>query len=97
MKNQLLLCLCFLIAAGSVSAAASDAVAKSRGQLLFENHCTRCHTSVVHTRTPHRVNNLNDLSLWVKKWSDVSKLDWNEDEIRAVADYLNTKYYHLQK
>jgi mono/diheme cytochrome c family protein len=97
MKNQLLVSICLLALSGSVAAAVADVDTKSRGQLLYENHCTRCHSSVAHTRTPRRVNNLDELAVWVKKWADLSKLNWSQEELHDVTDYLNAEYYHLKK
>jgi mono/diheme cytochrome c family protein len=96
-KNQLLLCLCLVSAVGSVLAAAANEPAKSRGQLLYENHCIRCHANSVHSRNPRRVHNLPDLYQWVDKWAKLQKLEWSQDEIRDVVDYLNHKYYKLKK
>lgn len=31
----------------------------------------------------------------VTRWNDFTKQQWRPDEIQAVADYLNQKYYHL--
>lgn len=96
MRNQLLLCLCFVLAAGGASAAAPDEATKSRGQLLYENHCTACHTSSVNSRNPRKAHNMSDLSLWVEKWAKVQNLTWSKDELSDVVDYLNQEYYHLK-
>jgi mono/diheme cytochrome c family protein len=97
MKKQLLLCLCFVLTAGSVTAASSNEEPKSRGQLLYENHCIGCHTSSVNSRNPRKAHNLDDLSRWVAKWAKAQNLTWNKDEISDVVDYLNQEYYHLNK
>lgn len=69
---------------------------KSRGQLLYENHCTRCHESVVHIREQRKAASLNELYKWTIKWSAAEKLTWTGDETRDVVDYLNREYYKLQ-
>jgi mono/diheme cytochrome c family protein len=97
MKKQLLLCIFFLSSAGIVLAASPDEPTKPRGQLLYENHCIGCHTSSVNSRNPRKATNLNDLYQWVEKWSKAQNLDWNEDEIRDVSDYLNHEYYNFKK
>ncbi len=68
----------------------------SRGQLLYENHCQGCHTSVVHVRETHRVRSLKDLQHWVTHWSGELKLQWSADEISDVVDYLNERYYKIE-
>jgi len=67
----------------------------SRGQLLYEDHCQACHTSVVHVRETHKAQTLKDLEYWVTHWSDELKLPWGADEVRDVVDYLNVRYYKI--
>ena len=69
---------------------------KSRGQLLYENHCTRCHESVVHIRKQRKATSLSELYKWAIKWSKAEKLYWSGDEVRDVVDYLNREYYKLK-
>ncbi len=68
----------------------------SRGQLLYENHCQSCHTSVLHVRETRRARSLKDLEHWVRRWSDELKLPWSADEISDVVDYLNRRYYKIE-
>lgn len=68
----------------------------SRGQMLYENHCQQCHTSVLHVREMHRVRSINDLEHWVKRWADTLKLSWGKDEINDVVNYLNQQYYKMR-
>lgn len=71
-------------------------VAGPRGQLLYENHCQDCHTSIVHVRDAHRVRTMDDLEHAVSHWAAELKLDWSDDEIGDVVDYLSQRYYQLQ-
>jgi len=68
----------------------------SRGQMLYENHCQGCHTSVVHVREARQVRSLNDLEHWVNRWATTLKLGWRTDDIHEVVDYLNQRYYQLK-
>lgn len=68
----------------------------SRGQLLYENHCQTCHTSVVHVREDHRARSLQEVEQWVRRWADELKLTWRAEEINDVVDYLNQQYYKLE-
>lgn len=61
--------------------------------MLYENHCTRCHTSVLHVRENRRAVSLKALEGWVRRWSGEEKLTWSEEEIVEVVDYLNRRYY----
>ena len=76
---------------GSPPTPSADMV--SRGQLLYENHCTRCHASVLHVRENRRADSLKVLEGWVRRWSGEEKLDWSEEEVVEVVDYLNRRYY----
>lgn len=68
----------------------------SRGELLYENNCQVCHTSVVHVRENRRARSLKDLEHWVKHWSGVLKLPWGDAEVSDVVDYLNRRYYKIE-
>lgn len=65
----------------------------SRGQLLYENHCTRCHTSTLHVRQARRAESLKALQGWVIRWSDEEQLNWSGEEIADVVEYLDRRYY----
>ncbi|MDH5258195.1 MAG: cytochrome c [Gammaproteobacteria bacterium] len=67
------------------------------GQLLYENHCSACHTSVVHERKNLKAKSIIDLTKFVIRWQHHLKLDWTYDEVRLVASYLNGRYYHFDK
>jgi len=68
----------------------------SRGQMLYENHCQVCHTSVVHVREKRHARSLKDLEYWVKRWSGEFNPAWSADEISDVVDYLNRRYYKIK-
>lgn len=65
----------------------------SRGQLLYENHCQVCHESVVHVRQNRRADSIEQIQTWVTRWSTHLNLTWSAEEVAAVVDYLNTRYY----
>lgn len=67
----------------------------SRGQLLYENHCQACHASQLHIRADRRARSIDELRGWVSRWAAVQKLNWGNEEIGAVTDYLNQRYYRL--
>jgi len=69
------------------------AEAGSRGRMLYENHCTRCHTSVLHVRENRRAVSLKALEGVVRRWSGEEKLGWSVEEVGEVVDYLNRRYY----
>ena len=66
-----------------------------RGQALYENHCMSCHEATVHTREAHRATSLADLRRWVATWSFHASLDWSDEEIDDVADFMDRRFYHF--
>jgi len=66
-----------------------------RGQLLYENHCTECHTSVAHVRNDRRARTLKELEAWVMRWAGQRQLDWDTGDVAEVVMYLNQRYYHF--
>ena len=75
----------------------SPAVVGSRGRMLYENHCTRCHTSVVHVRERRKASTPAEVEAWVRRWSGELKLGWGDDEVRAVSRYWGGRYYKFQR
>lgn len=65
----------------------------SRGQLLYENHCTSCHESVLQIRARHAVRSLPELRAQVGRWAANSRLPWGKEEIEEVVRYLNSRHY----
>jgi cytochrome c5 len=66
-----------------------------RGQLLYENHCTTCHESGVHLRQSGKVHSVNDIRQWVIRWSNNLELDWKNNDVDVVTDYLNRHFYQF--
>lgn len=77
----------------TLPAAAADPAA---GQELVDTHCQSCHQSEVYTRPDHRVKDLNQLKVQVKRCEFSLGLRWFDDEIDNVTTYLNQKYYKFQ-
>ncbi len=66
---------------------------RERGRLLYENHCTTCHTSTVHVRSEHKAHTLEDIETQVRRWSVELGLNWSDAEVTAVRHYLSVRYY----
>ena len=66
---------------------------RERGRLLYENHCTTCHSSTVHVRTTHKARTLEDIETQVRRWSGELGLKWRDAEVAAVRHYLGVRYY----
>ncbi len=68
----------------------------SRGQLLYEHHCLKCHESNIHIRKKAKAQNVADIQSWVNKWQAHEKLNWDISEINAVTEYLLKRYYKFK-
>ena len=69
----------------------------SRGELLYATHCVACHTTEVHWRDKKLVKDWRALIAQVRRWQGNGNLNWGEEEIVAVAHYLNGTFYHFQE
>lgn len=67
-----------------------------RGQMLYENHCTSCHESVVHVRTRKYTKSLPELQARVLHWSVYLKLRWGKEEVEDVVNHLNRRFYKFE-
>ena len=65
----------------------------TRGQMLYENHCTSCHESMVYIRTKRKAKNYKEVANWVSQRADWLNLDWTILEKQEVKQYLNERYY----
>lgn len=68
----------------------------ARGRLLYENHCTVCHTSVVHVREDHKAKSKADILRWATQWQAELGLGWSRNELDDVVEYLSNRYYGFE-
>lgn len=80
-----------LLAAGDTSTADAE-----RGRLLYENHCTVCHTSVVHVREQRKAASREEIQSWIRRWQKELGLQWGTMEVDDVTEFLNKRYYRLE-
>lgn len=85
------------VIAGAIALmAALSAQAESRGELLYSTHCLGCHTTKMHWRDERSANDWRGLLAQVRKWQNADSLSWNEQDILAVARYLNESFYRFE-
>ena len=77
------------------AAAAGQDMRTPRGELLYSTYCNGCHTTEVHWRTKKRAYDLASLNYQVRRWQDNISLGWSDEDVAAVATYLNGRYYHF--
>ena len=71
----------------------APAQSPSRGELLYTTNCITCHTDQVHWRDRKLVRDWSSLAEQVRRWQEIASLGWQDDDILAVAIYLNGRYY----
>lgn len=69
--------------------------APSRGALLYDAHCTACHSTQVHWRDRRLATDWQSLAAQVRRWQANAGLRWTDEEIDEVARYLNTTIYRF--
>ena len=57
--------------------------------------CTQCHDSSVYTRPDHKVQSLTALDTQVRRCDSMIGTKLFDDDINAVVEHLNTRYYHF--
>lgn len=84
-----------LAAAGAQAQQPADPPGPSRGELLYADHCIECHTQQMHWRDRRLAHDWESLKGQVRRWQDVSHLQWSDEDVNAVARYLNDSFYHF--
>ena len=83
-----------LIFAGNLAAADEGPMPDAgRGELLYSNHCIACHNAQVHWREKKLATDWRRLLAEVRRWQEISGLDWSHDDVVAVTQYLNGLHY----
>ncbi len=62
---------------------------------LHQQSCTSCHGSEVYTRPDHHIRDKAQLNKQVRRCAMAAGAKWFDDEIQAVADFLDSNYYHF--
>lgn len=60
---------------------------------LYQFNCTSCHGAEVYTRSDRKVTSPEALERQVRRCESTLSLKWFDDDIVAMANYLNTHYY----
>lgn len=87
--------LCVIIL--SISSAFAESAAQldtNRGAMLYDDHCTQCHTQQVHWQEKKLVNDWKTLVAQVDRWQYICGLEWSKNDTVEVSRYLNNKFYH---
>ena len=90
-KTQILATLLAAFAAGSLHAA--DV---SHGKALQQKNCMGCHDDSMYTRENRKVTSLGGLQKQIMRCEQSLGLQWFDDDVSAVTEYLNASFYHYK-
>jgi len=65
----------------------------AHGEEAHNKYCHKCHTDEVYTREDHFVKSLDALKKQVVRCKDANNIPWFDEDVDAVVQFLNTKYY----
>jgi mono/diheme cytochrome c family protein len=83
-----------LVLSGDFAAADERPVRDAgRGELLYSTYCVACHDTQVHWREKKLVTDWKSLQTEVSRWQGIAGLAWTDDDVAAVARYLNALHY----
>ena len=94
-RHQLLSSLLIACMGGAISAVAQPIPSGTRRELLYSTHCVGCHSTQVHWRDKTLATDWTSLRAQVFRWQSNTGLGWSDDDIVAVAHYLNDLYYRF--
>jgi hypothetical protein len=67
-----------------------------RGQQLHNEHCQKCHDTSVYTREDRFVTDKAALTKQVNRCKLNLGLQWVDQDVAAVVDYLNSSFYKFK-
>ncbi len=68
----------------------------SHGKSLQEKNCMGCHDDSMYTRKNRKVSTLAGLQKQVRRCELSLGLQWFDDDVAAVTEYLNTSFYNYK-
>ncbi|HGG58977.1 MAG TPA: cytochrome c [Gammaproteobacteria bacterium] len=84
----------------TLTAQAGETPDAAHGKALHDKNCTGCHTnmtggdgSALYTRSHRKVTSKARLEAQVRRCEGNLKLDWFDDDIHDVVEYLNKTWY----
>ena len=84
------------VAAGALAQSPASAGSdETTGRILYDAQCNGCHLKEMHWRDRKVARDWPSLVQEVRRWQRNSGLAWSDDEVLAVARYLNATWYRF--
>ncbi|MGK0673361.1 MAG: cytochrome c [Halothiobacillaceae bacterium] len=95
MRHTLILSATALFA-NLLMAPTTEAADLTLGQKLHNDNCIKCHGAEKYTRPDRKVHSMSTLKTYVQGCATNLNLSWFEDEVEAVAAYMNKAFYKFK-
>jgi len=95
MRNLIALIGTTLMFVAAPAAGQGSRTDETNGELIYSTYCIACHTSQVHWREKRLATDWTSLKFQVSRWQANVGLGLGDDDVAAVAKYLNGLYYHF--
>lgn len=69
--------------------------AEDKARTLHDTYCVMCHGTQVYTRVDRIARDYAGVREQVDRWQKNVALNWSQDDIDAVTDYLAVRYYKV--
>lgn len=73
-----------------------DAATLEQGKQLHNDNCISCHDTSVYTRENRMIKRYESLKTQVQRCATNLNKPWFDDEVNAVAAYLNVNFYQFK-
>ena len=67
------------------------------GKSLYDLQCIQCHRESLHKRPKPAATNFKEVEEWVARWARHVGAQWKKEDLDAVTQYLNERYYSYPK
>jgi cytochrome c553 len=87
----------FAAAALALALPAAVSADDTDAHALYQENCTKCHSSEIYTRPDRRIQSLDALNAQVRMCEQNLELKWFDDQVDSVVSLLNEKYYKFEQ
>ena len=95
MRSAITLAGSALMLVGALAAGQAPTNNAPNGELTYTTYCIACHTTQIHWREKKLATDWTSLRSQVRHWLLEAGTAATEDDIAAVAGYLNGLYYNF--